>query len=116
MIFWTDEDFDRDILRGVLVQQPELNLVRVQDLGMRGFMDDVLLEEAAKQGVVYITHDRNTLIDVAYQRVRTGLPMPGVIVVKQIAPMKTLIDDLLLVLEANDASHFENLVWYIPLS
>jgi hypothetical protein len=115
VIFWTDEDFDGDILRGVLAQHAESNITRIQDMGMRGFKDDILLEEAAKQSAVYITHDRNTLIDIAYDRVRAGLPMPGVIVVKQFAPIRTLIDDLLLVIEANDASHFENLVLYIPL-
>jgi hypothetical protein len=37
--FVIDEDFDNDILRGVLRKMPDLDIVRVQDVGLLGASD-----------------------------------------------------------------------------
>ena len=42
--FLTDENFDRRILRGLLRQRPELNIVRVQDVNLRSTDDRIILE------------------------------------------------------------------------
>ena len=46
----TDEDFDNDILRGLLLRRPALDIVRVQDSSLAGEEDPVVLEWAAQQG------------------------------------------------------------------
>lgn len=78
-----DEDFDNTILRGVLRQLPDADIVRVQDVGLSGQHDIVVLAWAAKENRVLLTHDVNTLKSYAYSRVEEGLSMPGVFVVRQ---------------------------------
>lgn len=73
-----DGNFNNDIVRGVLRRKPDANIVRIQDTGLSGADDAVVLEWAAQQGRVLFTHDASTMIHHAYERVRTGKPMPGV--------------------------------------
>jgi predicted nuclease of predicted toxin-antitoxin system len=41
--FLVDEDFNNDLVRGLLRRVPDADLVRVQDLGLRGATDDTVL-------------------------------------------------------------------------
>jgi len=41
--------------------------------------------------------------------------MPGICIVRRIAPLGLLIEDLLIVLEALSAEEWENQIQYIPL-
>lgn len=45
-----DENFDNDILRGVLRRRPGLDFVRVQDVGLIGAQDPEILQWAADEG------------------------------------------------------------------
>jgi hypothetical protein len=53
---------------------------------MRGATDDAVLERAASERRILLTHDVATLIGKAHERVREGRPMPGVIAVPQMLP------------------------------
>ncbi len=97
MRFLVDEDFNNDLVRGLLRRSPGVDLLRVQDLDLRGATDDAVLARAASEGRVVLTHDVSTLIAHAYERVRAGQPMPGVIAVSQASPVGQVIEDLLLV-------------------
>jgi hypothetical protein len=44
----SDENFNGDIVRGLLFRLPDLNLVRVQDIGLDGAIDPVVLAWAAE--------------------------------------------------------------------
>jgi hypothetical protein len=44
--FVADENFDNDILRGLFKYNPELDVIRVQDVGLSGAKDPALLEWA----------------------------------------------------------------------
>ena len=79
----TDENFNGDIVRGLLFRLPDLNLVRVQDVGIKGAIDPVVLAWAAQNHRIVVTHDRATLPAFAYERVLAGEPMPGVIVIER---------------------------------
>jgi len=74
----TDENFNGDIVRGLRRRRPLIDLVRVQDVGLSGAQDPPILEWAAHAGRIVLTHDLKTVPRYAYERVRAGLPMPGV--------------------------------------
>lgn len=59
--FVADENFNGAIVRGLLRLRPELDLVRVQDLGLKGIKDPDLLAWAATAQRVILTHDVTTL-------------------------------------------------------
>ena len=113
--FLTDEDFNHDILRGVLRLVPGLDVVRVQDVGLMTVGDPIILAWGAQEGRIILTHDASTMIDAAYQRTREGLPMPGVIAVKRLAPLAACIADVVLMAQAGLPQDFQDQVRYIPL-
>ena len=56
-----DENFNGDIVRGLLRRNPKLDIVRVQDVGLSGADDPSVLQWAADQGRILVTHDISTL-------------------------------------------------------
>jgi predicted nuclease of predicted toxin-antitoxin system len=58
-----DENFDNDILRGVLRRSPGLDIVRVPDLPViYGKGDTAMLAWATANGRILLTHDLSTMI------------------------------------------------------
>src|SRR5262245_15836253 len=76
--FAVDEDFDTRILRGMLRLLPALDIVLIQDVGLRGKQDPEVLEWAANENRLLLTHDASTMTKHAYARVDSGDKMPGV--------------------------------------
>jgi hypothetical protein len=113
--FVTDEDFDANVTRGVLAQLPDLDVVRVQDVGLSGAPDPEILAWAAAEGRILLTHDVSTMTGYAIQRVQRGEALPGVVVVPQRLRVGRAIEDLLLLIEAGDPSALENQLCFLPL-
>ena len=113
--FAADENFNRDIVRGLLRRKPDVDIIRVQDAGLAGADDATLLEWAAVQRRVVITHDVSTLTKHAYDRVAAGRPMPGVFEVVSSTSVGSAIDDLLLLAECSHEGEWEGQVRYLPL-
>jgi hypothetical protein len=111
----TDENFNGDIVRGVLFRLPDLNLVRVQDVGLEGAIDPTVLAWAAQNQRIVVTHDRATLPAFAFERVMAGEPMPGVFVINDRLPVGRAIEELALVTTCSEASEWEGRVLYLPL-
>ncbi len=110
-----DENFNRAIVRGLLRRKPELDIVRVQDAGLRTADDPTVLEWAAQEGRILLTHDAKTVTRYAYERVRRGQPMPGVFEARRAVPIGRAIDDILLVAECSLEDEWEGQVKYLPL-
>jgi hypothetical protein len=113
--FLVDEDFDNDVLRGVLRRLPELDIVRVQDVGLSQQADPAVLAWAAREGRVLLTHDVSTMTRHAYTRINSGLPMPGVFAVSQSMPIVQAIEDIVLLAECSLENEWEGQVRYLPL-
>jgi predicted nuclease of predicted toxin-antitoxin system len=103
LLLVADENFNNDILRGLLRRDPSLDIVRIQDVGLTKAPDPIVLEWAAHENRVLLTHDRNTITKFAYERVVSGKPMPGV------------IEDILLVATTSDSGDWEGQIIYLPL-
>jgi Domain of unknown function (DUF5615) len=96
-------------------RQPAVDIVRVQDTGLSGADDPTILRSAAEQGRVLLTHDVSTITKHAYERVRDGQPMPGILEVIRTLPIAAVIDDLLLLAECSADGEWEGQVLYWPL-
>jgi hypothetical protein len=110
-----DENFNNDILRGLLRRNSQLDLVRVQDVGLSGEDDPTVLEWAAQQERVLISHDVSTITAHAYARVEAGLNMPGVFEVPRTVSVSIAIEDLLLIAECSLPGEWQGQVRYLPL-
>ena len=113
--FAADENFNNNIIRGLLRRQPELDIIRVQDVGLRGADDPTVLEWAAQEGRVLLTHGVATITQYAYERLEAGLSMPGVFEVSLEVPIGRAIEDILLVAECSHEDEWEGQVRYLPL-
>jgi hypothetical protein len=115
LLLVADENFNNDILRGLLRRDPSLDIVRIQDIGLTHAPDSEVLEWAARENRVLLTHDRNTITKFAYQRVRSGKSMPGVIEVDRSVPMKVAIEDILLLSVLSESGELQGQIIYLPL-
>ena len=113
--FLADEDFDNDIVRGLLRRLPTLDVVRAQDVGLSGQRDPVVLARAAQEDRVILTHDVSTMAAHAYARIADGLPMAVVFAVSQSLSISRALDDLLLLAECSLEGEWSGQVRYLPL-
>ena len=110
-----DENFNNDIVRGLLRRNADLDIVRVQDAGLSGAEDPPVLEWTAQEGRVLLTHDVRTITRYAYERVDRGMRMPGVVEVSRSVPIGLAIEDLLLLAECSVEGEWEGQILYLPL-
>jgi predicted nuclease of predicted toxin-antitoxin system len=112
----SDADFHGAVYRALLRRQPELDIVRVQDAGLRTAADPDILAWAASEGRILLTHDRETMPKFAYQRVQQGLGMPGVFVLRNRPRyIGQMVEDVLLVALCSSQEEWENRVEFLPL-
>lgn len=111
----TDENINGDIIRGLLRRRPELELVRVQDVGLNSTDDPMILEWAAAHNFILVTHDQATMPDFAYQRVADAQAMPGIFVINDRVSLRQAIDEILLLDEYSDQDEWNNMIVYLPL-
>jgi uncharacterized protein DUF5615 len=110
-----DENFDGSILRGLRRRNPDLDIVRVQDVGLSSADDPTVLEWSAQDGRILLTHDVTTITHYAYERIRVGLPMPGVFEVNLEASFGRIIEDILLLAACSLEGEWDGRVLYLPL-
>lgn len=95
--FLADENFDNDIIRGIFRRNTKIDLVRVQDIGLLGAIDEDVLERASNESRILLTHDARTIPKFAYQRIEQDISMPGVFVVPKDVPVGIVAADILLI-------------------
>jgi hypothetical protein len=110
-----DENFNQRILRGLRRAVPHLDYVIAQNIGLKGVPDPGVLARTAADGRVLVTHDVKTIPKHAYERVKAGQPMPGVLAVPDTMPIGAAIEDLVLIVECCQPTELESRVFYLPL-
>ncbi len=113
--FLADENFNNDIIRGLLRRAPSLDIVRVQDVGLAGADDPAVLAWAAEHERVLLTHDVTTMTQYAYERLMAGQRMPGVFETGRRVPVGQVIEELLILAECSEEGEWEGQVRYLPL-
>ena len=115
LTFLADENFNGDILRGALRENPAFDVVRVQDVGLSGQPDPDVLRWAAEQRRVVLTHDLASMPHYGEQRVAEGHPMPGIIAVRRNLPYSAVIEELLLIEHCMEPEEIDLQAIYLPL-
>lgn len=113
--FAADENLNNNIVRGLLRRRPEIDVVRVQDVGLTGVADPQLLERCAAQDRIPLTNDVSTITKYANQRLAANQSTPGVIEIGRHIAVGAAIDDLILIAQCSDESEWANKIVYLPL-
>jgi hypothetical protein len=99
----------------LLARVPDLDLVRVQDVGLMHTPDPDILAWAATENRIVLTHDRTTMTGFAAARVNAGQPMPGLFVVDQRAPLGRILNDLEVMAAASEMDDWRDQIVFVPL-
>ncbi len=113
--FLSDENFNGDIIRGLFLRQPNLDLLRVQDVGLQEVDDPIILEWAVINNRILLTHDRATMPDFAYERLNKGKDMAGMFVINDRMPTRQVIDELILLVDCSEQTEWKDVILYLPI-
>jgi len=111
----SDENFNGDIVRGLFLRQPHLDLLRVQHVGLQEVDDPAILDWATSHERILLTHDRATMPNFAYERLLRGEQMTGVFVINDRLPVRQAIAELLLIVDCSEQAEWKGIVLYLPL-
>lgn len=110
-----DENFNNQVVRGVLRQSSNVDVVRVQDANLSGADDPTVLAWAAHEERIVLTHDVATMINFAYERIQSGLSMPGLFEVSRRIPVGLVIEEVILIAECSLEGEWEGQIRFLPL-
>src|SRR4051812_4325962 len=109
-----DQNFNGKALRAIRRELPDADIVRVQDTAMYQAPDPEVLEWAATQDRILLSHDIETMIGYANERLAAGLPMPGLIIANKDVAVSQIVSNLLTIIGASEMSDWENRIIYLP--
>ena len=110
-----DQDFDHDILRGIIRRIPLLDFVTAFELGLNKIPDPELLRQASMQKRILLTHDRKTMPRHATNLINAGENISGVFIVPRRMPIGQAIAELEMMIMCSEPSEWENIVKQLPL-
>jgi hypothetical protein len=84
-------------------------------LDLSGQNDPAVLEWAAINDRILLSHDRATIPDFAFQRVVNEQPMPGVFVLNDRLSISRAIDEILVLDACSEQAEWSSLVIFLPL-
>jgi hypothetical protein len=112
--FLADCDFSGPTLQALRTRCLEVDVLRAQDAGLDGKVDPIVLEFAAGADRIVLTHDLRTFPTHAYERLASGLKLPGVLVIPQHLEVAMAVEWLELIVKCSEPHEYVNLVRKIP--
>jgi hypothetical protein len=100
--FLADVNVKEAIISGVLRREPSISFKTAVAAGLHGLPDFQVLQIAAAEGRILVTHDRKTM-PYAFGNFIANHTSPGVIIVKQQSSIIAAIDELLMIWAASEA-------------
>ena len=109
--FLADEDLDAAIIEGLRSREPSIEILNVK---LRRSPDQDLLEIAAREGWILVSHDRRTMTRHFRDRIATGAVCPGHFIVPQALAIGEVIESRFLVWMVSELEEWRNLIVYLP--
>ena len=112
--FLADADLNRAIVIGVLEREPALDFITGTEADLESRSDPDVLEFAADQGRILVSHDTSTMPVHFSARLRAGRTSPGIFLARQRASVGQIVDALLLVWSASSPLEWADQIHYLP--
>ena len=113
--FLADNDLNDAIAVGLLRREPAVEFVRLRELGLATQSDPEVLDFAAREKWIVVSHDVNTMREAASTRLAAGVPMHGLLLAHQRTPVAVIIESLLLIWAASEAEEWAGQIAFLPL-
>jgi predicted nuclease of predicted toxin-antitoxin system len=111
-----DENFNNNLVRGLLRRRPLVDIVRAQDVDLARTPDPEVLAWAAREQRIVLTHDVKTMPHFASERLQRGEPMAGMFLVHQWGNTpSSVLDDLVLLDDCSETAEWAGRFLYLPL-
>jgi len=113
--FLADENIEAEIVRILRSREPAIEILDVKTAGLDGTKDPALLELAAEEDRILISHDRNTMTRHLYDRIKAGKSTPGLFIIpKQPSAIGQIVESLLLIWSASEPAEWRDQIVYLP--
>jgi predicted nuclease of predicted toxin-antitoxin system len=112
--FLADEDLRGSIVRAVRQFEPEVEITTLLDLGLASARDEEVLDRAQTDRWLVVSHDVNTMKGLAERRIAEGHGIPGLFLVPQNRPTRTVAECLVLIWSASEFENWRDRVIFLP--
>ena len=114
--FQADNDLKRIIVDATLRREPLIDFQTAQAARLDGLDDEAVLRQAASQSRVLVSHDKRTMPKALASFGASGGTSPGILlVIPQSAPIREVVETLVLIWADGRADDWRNLLSKIPL-
>lgn len=113
--FAVDENFDGRLVQGLRRRLPGVEIVRIQDEGLRGASDPEVLDWCAAHGYLLLTHDVRTMPAFLAQRMAQGQMGVGLLLVCSSHNRRQILDEFALIVSCSVPSEWIDCYRYVPL-
>ena len=112
--FQADADLRYSFVKALRLQEPSIYFASAADNYLEGLPDPEVLEVAAQQGRILVSHDRRTMVDHFRTRMAEGKWSPGVFLVTQSVRIGQIVEAIIIVWAASESVEWENQLRYLP--
>ena len=112
--FQADVNLKQSIVTGVLRRVPEISFQTSPEAGLAKLSDMAVLSQAANEGRILITHYRRTM-PFDFAKFIAAKVSPGVSLVPRRIPIRTIVEELILIWHASEAEDYYNRILTLPL-
>ena len=112
--FQADNDLKYAIVKAVRRQEPAIDFASAQEAGLDGFSDPELLDRAALEDRVLVSHDRRTMLNHFRNHLAAGKSSPGLLVVAQDAPIGVVAEAIVVLWAVTRPGELTNQAYHLP--
>ena len=112
--FQADNDLKFGIVKAVRRPEPAFDFAPAQDARLDGLGDPELLDRAASEGRVLVSHDRRTMLDHFRAHLAAGKSSPGILVVSQGTPIAQAVEAIVYVWLLAEPRELRDQAHYLP--
>jgi predicted nuclease of predicted toxin-antitoxin system len=103
------------IVKAVRRREPAVDFLSAQESQLHGLIGDPeILEWAAAEGRVLVSHDRRTMLRHFHSRLVTGKSSPGLLIVAQGAPIADVVEALVVLRAVADREELRDQALHVP--
>lgn len=112
--FQADADFNQIIVKATLRLEPGIDFQTAHHAGLSGMDDPQVLNLAAQQGRILVTHDRKTMPKHFGQFI-LATNSPGLLIVSKKMPIAQVAEELFLIWLISEPEEWVNQIRALPL-